>query len=230
LPAEIKSRFETTSGCALAEGYGLTECSGVASVMPFKGLQKEGSIGLPVPGTRIVITNKDEPDKVLPMGATGEICIEGPQLMTGYFGREEATADILKNGRLHTGDVGFTDEDGFTFIIDRMKDMILASGFNVFPRHVEEAIYEHPAVEETIVIGIPDDYRGECPKAFVKLKDTSENLTAEELHSFLVERLGKHELPSEIEFRDELPKTPVGKLSKKELVAEEAAKREGAAS
>ena len=226
LPGEIKSSFENISSCNLAEGYGLTECSAVATIMPFKGLQKEGSIGLPVPGTRIVITDKDEPHKVLTVGETGEICIEGPQLMSGYFGREEATADTIMDGRLHTGDVGFTDEDGFTFIIDRMKDMILASGFNVFPRHVEEAIYQHPAVEETIVIGIPDDYRGESPKAFVKLKTSSDGLSADALHTFLEERLGRHELPSEIEFRDELPKTSVGKLSKKELVAEEAAKHE----
>jgi long-chain acyl-CoA synthetase len=229
LPAEIKSRFERTSGCDLAEGYGLTECCAVATLMPFKGMQKDGSIGLPVPGTRIVITHKDEPHKVLPVGETGEICIEGPQLMTGYYGREEATADALMDGRLHTGDVGYTDEDGFTFIIDRMKDLILVSGFNVFPRYVEEAIYKHPAVEEAIVIGIPDDYRGESPKAFIKLKEGSEGLTADALHIFLKERLGKHEMPSQIEFRDELPKTPVGKLSKKELVAEEAAKREAAA-
>jgi long-chain acyl-CoA synthetase len=228
LPVEIRTQFEKSSGCSLAEGYGLTECSGVATIMPFKGLQKEGSIGLPVPGARIVITDKDDPDKILPVGENGEICIEGPQLMTGYFGRAEATAETIRNGRLHTGDVGFTDEDGFTFIIDRMKDMILASGFNVFPRHVEEAIYEHPAVEETIVIGIPDSYRGESPKAFVKLKDGSDSLTSEALRTFLEDRLGRHELPSEIEFRDELPKTPVGKLSKKELVAEEAAKRDTA--
>ncbi|NQV20724.1 MAG: long-chain fatty acid--CoA ligase [Rhodospirillales bacterium] len=226
MPGEIKSRFEKLASCKLVEGYGLTECSAVATVNPFEGLQKEGSIGLPVPGTRIVIVDKDDPSKVKGLGETGEICIEGPQLMSGYFGKEEATAEVLIDGRLLTGDVGYVDEDGFTFIIDRKKDMILAGGFNVFPRHIEEAIYQHPAVEEVIVIGIPHDYRGEAPKAFVKLKDAQENLTAENLSEFLRDRLGKHELPAEMEFRAELPKTLVGKLSKKELVAEEAAKRE----
>lgn len=226
MPGEIKSRFEKLASCKLVEGYGLTECSAVATVNPFEGLQKEGSIGLPVPGTRIVIVDKDDPSKVKGLGETGEICIEGPQLMSGYFGKEEATAEVLIDGRLLTGDVGYVDEDGFTFIIDRKKDMILAGGFNVFPRHIEEAIYQHPAVEEVIVIGIPHDYRGEAPKAFVKLKDAQENLKAENLSEFLRDRLGKHELPAEIEFRAELPKTLVGKLSKKELVAEEAAKRE----
>lgn len=226
MPGEIKSRFEKLASCKLVEGYGLTECSAVATVNPFEGLQKEGSIGLPVPGTRIVIVDKDDPSKVKGLGETGEICIEGPQLMSGYFGKEEATAEVLIDGRLLTGDVGYVDEDGFTFIIDRKKDMILAGGFNVFPRHIEEAIYQHPAVEEVIVIGIPHDYRGEAPKAFVKLKDAQENLTSENLSEFLRDRLGKHELPAEIEFRAELPKTLVGKLSKKELVAEEATKRE----
>lgn len=226
LPAEIKSRFEGLTGCKLVEGYGLTECSAVATVNPFEGVQKVGSIGLPVPGTRIVIVEKDDPTKVLGLGETGEICIEGPQLMSGYFGKEDETAKVLVAGRLLTGDVGYMDQDGFTFIIDRKKDLILASGFNVFPRHIEEAIYQHPAVDEVIVIGIPHEYRGETPKAFVKLKDPGEDLSAEKLLDFLQDKLGRHELPSEIEFRSELPKTLVGKLSKKELVAEEAAKRE----
>lgn len=225
LPREIRSRFEKIAGCKLVEGYGLTECSAVATVNPFDGLQKEGSIGLPVPGTKIVIVDRDDSSKVLEVGETGEICIEGPQLMSGYFGKDEATAETLIDGRLLTGDVGFIDDDGFTFIIDRKKDMILAGGFNVFPRHIEEAIYLHPAVEEVIVIGIPHEYRGEAPKAFVKLKDAGEDLTSDKLIEFLRSKLGKHELPTEVEFRTELPKTMVGKLSKKELVAEEAAKR-----
>ena len=225
LPAEIKSRFEELSGCKLVEGYGLTECSAVATVNPFEGMQKEGSIGLPVPGTRIVIVDKDDPNQVMDIGETGEICIEGPQLMSGYFEKPDETAKSLIAGRLLTGDVGYMDEDGFTFIIDRKKDLILAGGFNVFPRHIEEAIYQHPAVEEVIVIGIPHEYRGETPKAFVKLKDPAENLTAEKLREFLEDKLGRHELPSEFEFRSELPKTLIGKLSKKELVAEESAKR-----
>ncbi len=228
LPADVKSQFEDLSGCKLVEGYGLTECAAVATINPFEGMQKEGSIGLPMPGTRIVITDREDPHKVLPLGEIGEICLEGPQLMTGYWGREEATREAIVDGRLRTGDLGYLDEDGFTFIVDRMKDMILVGGFNVYPRFVEEAIYQHPAVDEATVIGIPDDYLGEIPKAFVKLRAGHEDLTREALVEFLSEHLAKHEVPRNLEFRDELPKTPVGKLSKKELVAEEAAKRAAA--
>ena len=164
---------------------------------------------------------------MLAQGETGEICISGPQVMAGYWGRPDATAETMVEGRLRTGDVGYTDEDGYTFIIDRMKDLILVGGFNVYPRNVEEAIYRHPAVEEVTVIGVADDYQGESVKAFVKLK-AEHTLTAEELSEFLGDKLGRHELPRYIEFRDTLPKTMVGKLSKKELKAEERAKRESA--
>jgi long-chain acyl-CoA synthetase len=223
LPAEVKQRFEALSGCKLVEGYGLTETSPVACCNPLFGTNKTNSIGLPLPGTEIVIVDREEPLKLLPRGEAGEICIKGPQVMVGYWNRPEATAEALAGGMLHTGDVGYLDEDGYTFIIDRKKDLILVSGFNVYPRHVEEAVYQHPAVAECTVIGIPDDYRGETPKAFVKLKD-GQTVTAEELTAFLRERLGKAEVPSEVEFRAELPKTMIGKLSKKELVAEEKAK------
>ena len=223
LPAEVKQRFEALSGCKLVEGYGLTETSPVACCNPLFGTNKTNSIGLPLPGTEIVIVDREEPLKLLPRGEAGEICIKGPQVMLGYWNRPEATAEALAGGMLHTGDVGYLDEDGYTFIIDRKKDLILVSGFNVYPRHVEEAVYQHPAVAECTVIGIPDDYRGETPKAFVKLKD-GQTVTADELTAFLRERLGKAEVPSEVEFRAELPKTMIGKLSKKELVAEEKAK------
>ncbi len=226
LPVEVKQKFEALANCKLVEGYGLTETSPVATANPFDGVNKEASIGIPVPGTRIVITDREDPHKVLEQGETGEICIEGPQVMKGYWQRPDATADTIVDGRLHTGDVGYTDEDGYTFIIDRMKDMILCGGYNVFPRHIEEAIYQHPAVSEVTVIGIPDEYRGESPKAFIKVKDEAEQPSDEDLLAFLKERLGKHEIPSEIEFRDELPKTMIGKLSKKELVAEEKEKYE----
>ena len=225
LPLEVKQRFEQRAGCKLVEGYGLTECSPIATCNPLFGVNKPGSVGLPMPGTSIVITDREDPGRVLAQGESGEICIVGPQVMKGYWQRPDSTADVIRNGRLHTGDVGYLDEEGYTFIIDRMKDMILCSGFNVYPRHVEEAIYQHPAVAEVTVIGIPDQYRGESPKAFVKLKDTTEPLSAEKLLEFLRERLGKHELPTEIEFRAELPKTMIGKLSKKELIAEEKTRR-----
>lgn len=225
LPNEVRHHFEGVTGVRILEGYGLTECSPTATCGPELGLNKEGSIGLPLPGTSIVIVDREDPHKVLPLGETGEICIVGPQVMKGYWNNPDATNATIVDGRLRTGDVGYMDPDGYTFIIDRMKDMILVGGFNVFPRYVEEAIHKHPAVKEVTVIGIPDDYLGEVPKAFVVLKDGEEDLDAERLTEFLRAEIGKHELPREIEFRKELPKTAVGKLSKKELVAEEAARR-----
>ena len=221
----MKQRFEELTGCRLVEGYGLTEASPVVSCNPLEGVNKEASIGLPLPGTTITIVDRNNPARLVPDGEPGEICVSGPQVMKGYWNRPEATADVLLDGRLRTGDVGYIDPDGYTFIIDRMKDLILVGGFNVFPRNVEEAIYKHPAVEETTVIGVPDDYQGESVKAFVRLKK-DQALTADALRDFLRERIGKHELPKHIEFRDALPKTMVGKLSKKELVAEEKAKYE----
>ena len=224
LPLEIKQRFEQLSGCKLVEGYGLTETAPIATTNPFDGLNKEGSIGLPVPGTTITIVDKEDPHKILPQGEDGEICISGPQVMKGYWGREEATAETIVDGRLRTGDVGHMDEDGYVFIIDRKKDLVLVGGFNVFPRKVEEGVYRHPAVAEVTVIGVPDEYSGEAVKAFVKLKEGS-MLNADELKEFLKDKLGKHEMPKHVEFRQELPKTMIGKLSKKELVAEELAKQ-----
>ena len=223
LPLEVRQRFEKLSGCKLVEGYGLTEAAPIVAANPLEGLNKEGSIGLPVPGTRVTITQRDDPHKVLGLGEHGEICVTGPQVMAGYWNRPEDTAAVMVEGRLRTGDVGYMDEDGYTFIIDRIKDLVLVSGFNVYPRNVEEGVYQHPAVAECTVIGIADDYTGEAVKAFVKLNE-GQSLGAEELSAFLEDKLGKHELPKHIEFRDELPKTMVGKLSKKELVAEEAAK------
>ena len=225
LPVEVKQRFEELSGCKLVEGYGLTECSPVATCNPFSDDAKAGSIGLPMPGTVIEIVDRDDPGKVLPQGETGEICVSGPQVMAGYWQNEAATRDVIADGRLRTGDVGYTDEDGYTFIIDRIKDLILVSGFNVYPRHVEDGIYQHPAVEEVTVIGVADEYQGQSVKAFVKLRE-GQALGEEELRAFLQDRLGRHEVPKHIEFRDTLPKTMIGKLSKKELVAEEEAKRE----
>ena len=224
LPVEVKQRFEELTGASLREGYGLTESSPIACANPIAGVSKEGSVGLPVPGTSIFITDREDPTKILPQGEDGEICIKGPQIMLGYWGRPEDTAETIIEGRLRTGDVGYMDEQGYTFIIDRMKDLILVGGFNVYPRHVEEGVYQHPAVEECTVIGVDDDYRGQSVKAFVKLKE-GHSLNSEELLSFLQDKLGKHEMPRHIEFRDELPKTMIGKLSKKELVAEEAEKQ-----
>ena len=161
-----------------------------------------------------------DPARALPLGERGEICVRGPNVMKGYWKKPEATADAMTpDGFFRTGDVGFMDEDGYVFIVDRTKDMLLVGGFNVYPRTIEEAIYKHPAVEEVSVIGVPDAYRGETPKAFVKLKAGAAPPTFDEMKAFLADRLGKHEMIGALEIRDELPKTAVGKISKKDLRA-----------
>lgn len=225
LPVELKNKFEQVSGAILREGYGLTETSGVVSVNPYHSDGKTGSVGLPIPRTKIVICDPENTDREVEQGETGEICIEGPQVMLGYWNKPAETQNVLVNGRLRTGDIGHMDQDGFTFIVDRIKDLILVSGFNVFPRRIEEALYSHQGVAEAVAIGIPDDYRGESPKAFVTLKEGAD-ANANELLEFIRPKLSKVEIPVEVEIRDELPKTMVGKLSKKELVAEEKAKYE----
>lgn len=223
MPAELKKRFEDNSGAALAEGYGLTESSGVVSVNPFRGVNKPGSIGLPLPGTDIVIVDKEDPTRVLPAGEAGELTIGGPQIMKGYWRRDNK--DVFADGRLRTGDVGYIDPEGYTFIIDRMKDMITVGGFKVFPRMLEELLYQHPAVLEATVIGIPDDYLGQRPKAFVVLKpEAVGQVTGEQICAAINAKIAKHERLAALEVRESLPKTMIGKLSKKELAAEEEAK------
>ncbi|MXN63658.1 AMP-binding protein [Stappia sp. GBMRC 2046] len=224
LPVEVKNQFEDLTGCMLVEGYGLTEASPVVSANPLDESRRAGSIGVPMPGTRVEFRDLDDPSKVMKQGEKGELVAIGPQVMKGYWNRPEETAKTIENGALHTGDVGYMDDDGFIHLVDRIKDLIICSGYNVYPRVIEEALYQHEAVAEAIVIAVPDDYRGQAPKAFVKLK-AGGDVTAEGLKTFLRGHLSTIELPREIEFRDELPKTLVGKLSKKELVEEENAKR-----
>ena len=227
LPASVRRTFETLTGCTLVEGYGLSETGPVCTVSPLHGVKKAGSAGLPMPGTVIEIVALDDPDRLLETGEHGEICITGPQVMHGYANRAQESMDAMRDGRLHTGDVGYLDDDGYLYIIDRIKELILAGGFNVYPRMVEEAIYLHSAVEEVTVCGIPDEHRGEIVKAFVKLRP-GESITAAELRRFLRDKLAPFETPRQIEFRDTLPKTLIGKLSKKELIAEEMAKASAA--
>ena len=225
LPVEVKANFENLTGCILVEGYGLTEASPVCAVNPLDRTSVPGSIGRMVPGTTARFQDLEDPAKRVELGEKGELCLKGPQVMMGYWKRPEDTEQTIEeDGYLHTGDVGYQDENGFIYLVDRIKDLILCSGYNVYPRMIEEAIYQHEAVEECIVIAIPDSYRGQSPKAFVKLKG-GQDLSAETLTVFLKDHLSSIELPKEIEFRSELPKTMVGKLSKKELVEEEAAKR-----
>jgi long-chain acyl-CoA synthetase len=225
LPLEVKQAFEARTGCRVVEGYGLSEASPVVTCNPVFGLNKPNSIGLPFVGTEVEVRDLEDSRTCVPLGENGEICIKGPQVIKGYWKKHDATAATLRDGWLHTGDVGYMDEDGYVFLVDRIKDVILCGGYKVYPRIVEEALYEHPDVVEVTVIGIPDSYRGQSPKAFVKLREGHQGTDAETLLAFLSARLSPIELPREVEFRDSLPKTMIGKLSKKELIAEEAAKR-----
>ena len=228
LPPAVKSSFEALSGGIIIEAYGLSETSPGVTANPVIGKRKNGSIGLPLPATLVTVRSLDNPTVELPQGETGEICIRGPQVMPGYWNRPAETAESFvtdAQGRhFRTGDIGHMDAEGYVFISDRLKDMINASGFKIYPTRIEEALYEHPAVEEAAVIGVPDAYRGEAPKAFVKLR-AGQTASADDLMAFLKPKLSKFELPAAIEFRNVLPKTAVGKLSKKELKAEELAKR-----
>jgi long-chain acyl-CoA synthetase len=224
LPIEIKERFDAVTGCSLVEGYGLSEASPVATCNPLDAPPRKGSIGLPIPGTIVSLRDLTDPAREVAKGERGEICIAGPQVMTGYWNRPAETAAQFTGTFLRTGDVGIMDDDGYFYIVDRIKDLIICSGYNVYPRRIEEALYEHAAVEEVVVIGIADKYRGEAPKAFVKLK-SAQTATKAELMKHLEIKISKLELPADIEFRDSLPKTMIGKLSKKELKAEEAQKK-----
>lgn len=223
LPLEVKTQFEKLTGCKVVEGYGLSETSPVLSCNPLEGPVKENSIGLPLPQTAISLRDINDPSREVALGEEGEICVKGPQVMKGYWNRPEETENAFVDGYFRTGDVAIMDNEGFFYIVDRIKDLIICSGYNVYPRRIEEVLYEHPAVEEVTVIGIPDEYRGEAPKAFVKLVKGG-HATEQELIAFTAEKLSKIELPAKIEFRDELPKTMIGKLSKKELKQEEAKK------
>lgn len=224
LPLEVRRAFEDLAGCNLVEGYGLTESAPVATVNPYDGLPKSGSIGMALEETTVTVRDPENPRVEMPLGEKGEICIEGPQVMMGYWERPEATDNTIIDGRLHTGDIGYKDEDGYFFLVDRIKDLILCSGYNVYPRVIEEALYLHEGIAEAIVIGIDDDYRGQAPKAFIKVMEGFESLTERQIKEFLKDKISRIEMPKEIEIRDELPKTMVGKLSKKELVEEEKAK------
>ena len=215
LPPEVRSRFEARTGAQVVEGYGLTEASPTVTCNPVGATPRDGSAGVAMPGTTIVIRSL-ETGAPLGTGESGEVCVSGPQLMKGYWNRPEDTAQVLVDGMLRTGDVGYLDADGYLFLVDRIKDLILCGGYNVYPRVIEDALYEHEAVAEAVVIGVPDEYRGEAPKAFVVLRPGTAASPAD-LRGFLSTRISKIELPRDIEIRDALPRTLIGKLSKKEL-------------
>jgi long-chain acyl-CoA synthetase len=195
----------------------------VVACNPLVGANKPGSVGLPLPGTEIEIVSLEDPERVLPVGERGEVVVRGPQVMLGYWGKPEATAEVLRKDRLRTGDVGYLDADGYLFLVDRIKDMIIAGGYKIYPRMIEEAIYQNPKVRECIVLGMPDPYRGQTVKAYVVVRE-GESLGEAELTAFLRARLSAIEMPKLFEFRADLPKTLIGKASKQALLAEEAAR------
>jgi long-chain acyl-CoA synthetase len=221
LPVDVAERFHKLTGQRLGGGWGMTETSPAGTALPQACTSKAGSVGVPLPGIDMDVVALDDPRRVLACGEKGEIRVKGPNVTSGYWNAKEETAASFVDGFLLTGDIGYMDEDGFFYLVDRKKDMIISGGFNVYSRNIEEAIYEHPAVAEVSVIGVPDAYRGEAAKAFVQLKDNARPFTLEALRAFLADKLGRHELPAHLEFREALPKTAVGKLSKKELIAQE---------
>ncbi|HFQ94993.1 MAG TPA: long-chain fatty acid--CoA ligase, partial [Anaerolineae bacterium] len=225
LPVEVQRRFEEITSSKLREGYGLTESSPVTHSNPIYGLYKVGSIGLPFPDVdaRIVSLDPDENGHYQPLGVgeEGELAVRGPQVMKGYWNRPDETANVLdEEGWLYTGDIAKMDEDGYFYIVDRKKDLIIASGYNIVPREVEEALYENPKVQEAVVVGVPDPRRGETVKAFIVLKE-GETATEQEIIAFCRERLAPYKVPKLVEFRTELPKSAVGKLLRRALVEEE---------
>ncbi|MEO0462618.1 MAG: AMP-binding protein [Pseudomonadota bacterium] len=223
MPAPVHAKFEEATGVRVVEGYGLTESSGVVSVNPYDGARKKGTIGQLVAGTHIVLLDKEDPTSLAPEGEPGELAIHGPQIMRGYWNRAEADGDtfVERDGKkyLRTGDVAQVDEDGFLKIVDRIKDMIAVGGFKVFPSVVEDVIVEHEAIKEALVIGVPDDFRGEAPRAYVTLESGAAG-DADALKEWLNDRVGKHERVDAVVIRQELPKTLVGKLDRKALRAE----------
>lgn len=224
LPLVTKQAFEAVSGGVVVEGYGLTETSPMVSCNPQSGLNKEKSVGLPAPGCEVRLLDITDHKKFVGIGEKGEICVKGPHVMKGYYKHPIDTKKVMVDGFLRTGDIGYMDEDGYLYIVDREKDLIIVSGYNVYPRHVQDAIYKNPAIEETTVIGVPDAYQQQHVKAFIVLRK-GYKVSKEEILEFLKDKLSPHEIPKEIEFRKELPKTLIGKLSKKELVEEELKKR-----
>jgi len=217
LPEEVARIFERKVGKKLKSGWGMTETCSPGTGHPDDGPEKPGSIGLMLPGIELDVVALDDPTRVLPPGEVGEIRIKGPNVTRGYWNKPQETAESFVGDRFLTGDIGYIDADGYFFLVDRKKDMIISGGFNVYPQMIEQAIYTHPAVHEVIVIGISDAYRGEAAKAFVKLRDGAAPFSLDELRAFLTGKLGKHELPAALEFVAELPRTPVGKLSRHEL-------------
>jgi long-chain acyl-CoA synthetase len=220
LPIEIMNQFEEITGGIIFEAYGLTEASPVTHANPVKGRRKPGSVGIALSSTDAKIMDLESGTRELPVGEPGELVVKGPQVMKGYWNREDETAETLRGGWLHTGDIAYMDADGYVFIVDRKKDMIISGGYNVYPREIDEVLYEHPKIADAVSIGVPDAYRGETVKVFVVAKP-EENLTEEEVIAYCKKKLAAYKVPRVVEFRQELPKSMVGKVLRKELRAEE---------
>jgi len=221
LPIEVIKAFEEKTGATIVEGFGMTESTPVTHINPFAGGQRKvGSIGVPISDTECRIVDLADGETDMPLGESGELVVRGPQVMKGYLNRPDATAETITDGWLHTGDIATMDEDGYFYIVDRKKDMIISGGYNVYPRDIEEVFFEHPKVTEAAAIGIPHETRGEQVKVFVVLKE-GETASSDEFMEYCKEKLAKYKHPTMIEFRDELPKTNVGKVLKKDLRAEE---------
>lgn len=220
MPVEVIKEFEEKTGSVIIEGYGLTESSPIVSVNPFSGIRKPGSIGIPFPNTQVRIVDIEDGNTDVAPGECGELLVKGPQVMKGYWNKLKETNQTLKDGWLHTGDVAKMDEDGYFYIVDRIKELIISGGYNVYPRDIEEVIYSHPDVIEAAVIGIPHQSRGEAAKVFAVLKQ-GKNMTQKELIDFCSGKLAKYKLPTKVEFRESLPKSAVGKILKRVLKEEE---------
>lgn len=223
MPFEVQQKLEALLKLRVGGGWGMTETGPAGTRMPFHGPRRAGMIGLPLPGVEMRMVALDDPRRALPPGEHGEIAIRGPNVFAGYWGRPEENAACFADGWFLTGDLGWMDEGGYFTLVDRRKNMIISSGFNVYPAAIEQAIYEHPDVEECLVIGVPDPYRGQAAKAFVKLRDTAPVLTLDTLKAFLADRIGRHEMPAALELRAALPRSPAGKLLASRLREEEAA-------
>jgi long-chain acyl-CoA synthetase len=225
LPLETIKQLKELTGGDIINIYGLTEISPMGTGSPWKGNIKPGTVGIPLPSTQIKIVDVESGTKEMEIGQSGEICFKGPQVMKGYYKKPEETAAVLKDGWLYTGDIGTIDEDGYLTIVDRKKDMIISSGYNIFPLEIDEILFQHPKILEACTIGVPDAYRGEAPKAFVVVKP-GDQLTKEEIIAYCKEKLAPYKVPKEIEFIDALPKSAIGKILRKEVREMERKKRE----
>ncbi len=227
LSGETINQLKTLTGGDIINVYGLTEITPMGTASPWRGNVKPGTVGVPLPGTDVKIVDVDDASREMKLGEPGEIVFKGPQVMKGYYNKPEETAAVLKDSWLYTGDIGFLDEDGYLTIVDRKKDMIVASGYNIFPQEIDEVLFEHPKILEACTIGVPDDYRGEAPKAYVVLRQ-GENLEREEVIAYCKQKLASYKVPRQIEFIEELPKSAVGKILRRELKELDRKKRDQA--